>query len=177
MTRITRNNSVHNSQGVPVLGTVQHLVDDGRGNIASYRYKKTQPCPNCRRNLSDLSEGRGLCNWCGQRHTCSQCDAKCQSCSRRLCGRCRRGFVSDGASITVCPGCLSKHRRRQVMRDKMLRYQVCLRQQQIRYQQQARRAALRIQAARAYHSGRMAVKREANRMRLALLRNGFRRIQ
>lgn len=177
MTLITRNTAIHNRHGVPVLGTVQRLVDDGRGNIASYRYHKTQPCPNCRRNLSDLSEGRGLCNWCGQRHTCSQCDAKCQSCSRRVCGRCRRGSVSDGASITVCPGCLVKHQRRQAMKDDMLRYQVYLQQQRITHQQQVRRAALRIQVARSHQNNRMAIRREANRMRLALMRNGFRRIR
>ena len=177
MPRIMRRSMVRHQRGKPMLGTIQRLIDDGKGNISSSRYKKTIPCENCLCPISEIFEMRGLCSWCGRRHLCQSCEVKCRICSRRLCGACRTGFVGDGNLITVCPQCLGKPRRRQARKDKLERYQMDLRLYQLKQQQQARRAALRIQAARLRLSSRQANRRESNRMRMALLKNGIRRLR
>ena len=174
MARIIRNSITHDPSGRPLLGSTHRLIDDGRGNIVSYRTRRSIPCPNCRRQITGLDQARGLCNWCGLRHTCDHCDAICKVCSRRLCGSCRRGFAGDRGLITVCPHCLKKLLRRQVRNDHLNQQQAELRMRHFVQQEHARRTALYIQAARFRANQRLAARREANRMRLAVLRHGSR---
>ena len=175
MARIRRSSVTHDRQGRPIIGVTQHLSDDGRGNITSYKRHHSIPCSNCHRQITELSQVRGKCQWCGKKHTCDLCDAVCQCCSRRLCGSCRSGFAGDGRLITVCPRCLKVLQQRQAEKDRMAREQAQLRKQQAYQQMCAKRAALRIQAAKLKAHLALAARREANRMRLAIFKNGLKR--
>jgi hypothetical protein len=66
----------------------------------------------------ELSELRGVCDWCRFRECCVHCLSKCQVCSRRLCGACRHGFGGPPA-LTVCLACAERLFERQALEDQL----------------------------------------------------------
>ena len=111
MKSILKRFIVTDRSGRPIAGNTERLTDNGRGRINLTVRRSASRCSNCHKPITDINQLRGGCDYCRIRSCCDNCDTKCQVCSRRLCGRCRRGFVGY-IRVTVCPICLDWLRRR-----------------------------------------------------------------
>lgn len=164
--RILKRYFTTDGSGRIIASNTERLTEDGGGNVHLTSRHTALRCSGCLRPLTDVSQARGRCDYCGIRGCCTECIVKCQACSRRLCGRCRRSFVGNTTN-TVCPTCAVKLQRRQVYIDRVntqklhLQYRMQLRREQTRLD------ALRLQAMRMRQSAQLAAIREANRARMA----------
>lgn len=168
------------------------MTDNGRGRINLTTHRTAARCPNCHRPITDINKQRGRCDYCRTQSCCENCETKCKVCSRRLCGRCRRGFVGQSNTITVCPICLNHLRQRQAFNDRLLIQKIKYQRQIMHQREVARLRASQLQAAgirsrnqiqiagmksrnqihiaKTQMNGRLAMIREINRLKIALLK-------
>ena len=118
MRRVVRRSLTRDPMGREIASESERLTDDGQGVVNVTTERIARRCSGCQRPIVDLSELRGNCDWCGVRGCCTQCLSHCEICSRRLCGRCRRGFAGT-ATRTVCPNCQQRLMERQVLEDRL----------------------------------------------------------
>ena len=192
MKTILKQHLITSQNGKVLNRNTERLTDNGRGRLNLTTRSTAIYCPNCQRPVTDISKLRGRCDICRIKSCCENCETRCRVCSRRLCGRCRRGFVGQSSIITVCPICLNHLRQRQSFNDRLL-IQKIRSQRQITHQREvAKLRALQLQAAgirsrnqiqiagmksrnqmqvaKTRMSGKLAVLREINRLKIALLK-------
>lgn len=180
MRRITKRFLTADRLGHVLSSNSERLTDDGHGHLNVTTRRIAAWCSGCHRPLTDMEQRRGRCDYCRLRTCCDACEVRCQVCSRRLCGDCRRGFVGQ-TWMTVCPICLVRLRQRQVFQDQLLVRKVVFERQMLRQRELARLQALnlqaaqvrvmaQLQAARLHMTGQLALIREMNRLKLALAR-------
>ncbi|HYE20292.1 MAG TPA: hypothetical protein VEA69_17725 [Tepidisphaeraceae bacterium] len=116
----------------------ERLTDDGRGALHQTAEQTAQWCRGCGRPVADVGELRGTCDWCGTGGCCVHCLARCEVCSRLLCGRCRCGFVGPPA-LTVCWNCQARLAHRQVLQDQQAAFENELARHRLFNQDQALR--------------------------------------
>jgi hypothetical protein len=116
MRHIERRYLTRDGNGRPIDMRYERLTDDGLGNTHLVSEQRAKQCSGCFRQMLDISESRGRCDWCHTRECCINCAATCQVCSRRLCGHCRRGFAGPPA-LTVCEVCHQRLMYRQAVQD------------------------------------------------------------
>ena len=192
MKKILKRFFVTDQSGRVIDSNTEHLTDNGRGRINHTTRRTAIRCPNCRRPITDINKQRGRCDYCRAQTCCDNCETRCKVCSRRLCGRCRRGFVGQSSTITVCPICLSHLRQRQTFNDRLLIQKIRYQRQIINQREVARLRGLQLQAAgirsrnqiqiagmktrnqiqiaKTRINGKLAMIREINRLKIALLK-------
>jgi len=178
MRRILKRFVTRDAHGRALAVQSERLCDDGSGRLQLTHERSAGWCSGCRRPIADLGEIRGICDCCRVRGTCIQCASQCQLCSRRLCGRCRRGFFGP-PPLTVCATCQQRLIQRQLVQDRLLLQRISfdremMRRREVAHVHAMRQAAQRAQHGLHLHAARLrlqrdlAVMREMNRMRLAL---------
>ena len=202
MKKISKRFLITDQSGRVIDSNTEHLTDNGRGRINLTTRRTAVRCPNCRQPITDINRQRGRCDYCRTLSCCENCETRCRVCSRRLCGRCRRGFVGQTSIITVCPTCLALLRQRQAFQDRLLLHNIAYQRQIMQQREVARLRALQLQAAgmrarnriqvaainarnqiqiaKTRMNGQLALIREINRLRIALnreRRNGGRYIR
>ena len=138
MRRIVRRNLIRDPAGRPLSMQSERLTDDGRGSLQQTSEVTAGWCSGCRRPVTDLSELRGVCDWCHARGCCVHCFSQCQVCSRRLCGHCRRGFAGP-PTLTVCEICQERLVHRQLLADQHTAFEQELARHRLFNQDQALR--------------------------------------
>jgi hypothetical protein len=118
MRRIERRYVTRDGRGRPIAVRCERVTDDGLGNARLVSEQRAKTCSGCFRPVVDLSETRGLCDWCHARECCVHCVATCEVCSRRLCGHCRLGFAGP-PGLTVCEACYRRLEYRQMVDDQL----------------------------------------------------------
>lgn len=202
MKKILKRSLVIDQSGRVIDSNTEHLTDNGRGRINHTTRRTAVQCTNCSRPITDINKQRGRCDYCRTRSCCENCETKCKVCSRRLCSRCRQGFVGQSSTITVCPICLNHLRQRQAFNDRLLMQKIRDQRQIMRQHEVARLRASQLQAAgmrarnriqvaginsrnqmqiaKTRMNGQLALIKEINRLRIALhreRRNGGRYIR
>jgi len=178
MRKILKRFLTRDRAGRTLSNETERLTDTGNGVLNLTTSRTATYCPGCRRPVSDVNDHRGRCDYCRSRSLCVQCEVRCQACSRRLCGYCRRGFAGQ-APVTVCPTCLVHLRRRQAFQDRLILQRAAYDRRMIRQRETARLQGLQLQAARFRTmaqlqasrlriQAQMAMISEINRLRLAL---------
>ncbi len=181
MKKIQKRFLVTDQSGRVLDSNTEHLTDNGRGRINLTTRRTAVRCPNCRRPITDINKQRGRCDYCRTQSCCENCETRCRVCSRRLCGRCRQGFVGQSNIITVCPTCLNHLRQRQAFNDRLLIQKIRSQRQIMHQREVARLRALQLQAAgmrsrnqiqiaKTRINGKLAMIREINRLKIALLK-------
>lgn len=122
MRRIVKRHLVRDPSGRALSVRSERVTDDGHGSVQFTSERTAGRCSGCRRPVADLSELRGVCDWCRSRGCCMHCLSQCQVCSRRLCGACRRGFAGPPA-LTVCAACQQRLAQRQFLRDRQAAFE------------------------------------------------------
>lgn len=122
MRRIVRQFLVRDPAGRTLSGQSERVTDDGKGLVRLTSERSAGWCSGCRRPVTELSELRGICDWCHTGGCCVHCLSQCQVCSRRLCGHCRRGFPGPPA-ITVCAICQQRLIQRQLLEDEQSEFE------------------------------------------------------
>lgn len=138
MRRIVRRSLVRDPAGRALSMQSERLTDDGHGSVHHCSERTAGWCSGCRRPIEDLSQLRGLCDWCRTRGCCVHCLSQCQVCSRRLCGRCRRGFAGPPL-VTVCTICQARLIHRQLLQDQQIAFEQELARHRLFNQDQALR--------------------------------------
>lgn len=146
----------------------ESIIDNGR-TIHHLVHRHAQWCSSCGRRIIDDHDLRGFCDYCRQRRCCSLCETHCKICSRRLCSHCRRGFVGNSV-LTVCPVCLAKLNQRQRMQDEIMVRKIALQRHLLLQRERTRIEALKLQAAKARLMAQLQYSRLSSSHRLALLR-------
>ena len=167
--KILKQHLITSPHGKVINRNTENMTDNGRGRLNYITRSTAVYCPNCRRPVTDINKLRGKCDICRIQSCCENCETKCRVCSRRLCGRCRRGFVGQSSIITVCPIYLNHLRQRQAFNDRLL-IQKIRDQRQIMHQREvARLRGLQLQAAgiRARNQIQIAGMRSRNQMQVA----------
>ena len=170
MRMILRRTQTRDPRGRTLATQSERLTDDGSGRVQVTETRTAVWCPGCRRPVNDLSELRGRCDHCRVAALCVRCEIQCQACSRRLCGRCRRGFAGASA-MTVCPVCLVRLSARQAYLDRLTLRQQALQRASLQHREWLRLQQLRLQIAQYRTNAQFTVARERNRIVLALMRN------
>ena len=154
MRRLVRRNLVRDAAGRPLWMDSERVTEDADGSLQQTSEHTARFCSGCRRPVADLSELRGVCDWCHARGCCVQCLSQCQVCSRRLCGQCRRGFAGP-PGLTVCTACQDRLIQRQLVQDQQVQFERELARHRLHQQDQALRfdyertfLMARLQAAR-----------------------------
>jgi hypothetical protein len=154
MRRIIRRELVRDWAGRPLSMQSERVTDDGAGALQQTSERTARFCSGCRRPVENLTEFRGVCDWCHTRGCCVHCVSHCQICSRRLCGHCRLGFAGP-PSLTVCATCQHRMIGRQVLQDQqvefereMARYRMFQQDQALRFNYERTYLMARLQAAR-----------------------------
>jgi hypothetical protein len=138
MRRIYKRFLVRDPLGRALSMQSERLTDDGEGSVQLTSERDAGWCSGCQRPVTELSELRGVCDWCHHRGCCVHCLSQCQVCSRRLCGQCRRGFAGPPA-LTVCAVCQHRLIERQVMQDQQTAFKQELARHRLFNQDQALR--------------------------------------
>lgn len=138
MRRIVRRNLVRDPAGRPLSVQSERLTDDGRGAVQQTTERTTRWCSGCHRPVAELAELRGICDWCHARECCVHCLSQCAVCSRRLCGKCRRGFAGP-PTLTVCAVCQQRMIHRQILQDQQASFEQELARHRLFNQDQALR--------------------------------------
>src|SRR5688572_17322684 len=107
MRRVVRRYLTRDVNGRALAVQSERLTDDGLGAMHLSSERTAASCSGCQRPGLELSELRGVCDWCHARGCCVHCLSTCQVCSRKLCGCCRLGFVGP-PPLTVCAVCLQR---------------------------------------------------------------------
>ena len=181
MKKIIKRSIVTDHSGIPITGDSEHLNDDGSGRYNLTNRKQVTRCPNCHRPISDISELRGQCDICRTKSVCSQCIATCRGCSKVLCGRCRRGFVNNSGTYTVCDSCRILFQQRQAYYDRINMQKLLYERARIKQKERQQLRSLqlnaaklkamgKLQAIKIHNAAQMARLRERNRCQIALLR-------
>ena len=192
MKKILKRSLVTDQSGRVIDSNTEHLTDNGRGRINHITRRTAVQCTNCNRPITDINKQRGRCDYCRTQSCCENCETKCKVCSRRLCSRCRRGFVGQSSIITVCPTCVNHLRQRQVFNDSLLMQKIRDQRQIMHHREVARLRALQLQSAgmrarnriqvagmnsrnqmqiaKTRMNGKLALIREINRLKIALLK-------
>ena len=201
--KILKQHLIMSPHGKVLNRNSENMTDNGRGRLNYITRSTAVYCPNCRRPVTDINKLRGKCDICRIQSCCDNCETRCRVCSRKLCGRCRRGFVGQPSIITVCPICLNHLRQRQAFNDRLLIQKIRDQRQSMRQREVATIRALQLraagirsrnqiqianmksrnrlqvagmrsrsqtQAARALINGKLAMIREINKLRIALLK-------
>lgn len=179
MKKILKQFLITGPNGKVLKRNTERLTDNGRGRLNFTTRSTAIRCPNCRRPVTDINKLRGRCDYCRAQSCCENCETRCRGCSRRLCGRCRRGFVGQSSIITVCPICLNRLRQRQAFNDRLLIQKIRYQRQIMHQREIARLRALQLQAAgmrarnqiqiaKTRMNGKLALIREINRLKIAL---------
>jgi len=169
MRRIIKRFAATDRLGHPLLTNTERLADDGRGRSYVSTQRTVVGCPGCRRPISDLSELHGRCDYCRERQICGHCETRCNACARRLCWRCRRGFVGPPA-VATCPTCYTRLRNRQLLQDRFAWQEAVFRRRMLLQREINRVHALRMQATRLRQLGTLAAIREMNKLQLAIMK-------
>ncbi len=170
MRHILRRTVTRDRRGRILDTNVERLSDDGRGRLNLSVQRTAIWCTGCHRPVQDLDELRGRCDLCRSRGLCVRCETRCQACSRSLCGRCRRGFTGQTV-MTVCPICLHRLHLRQHYIDRLNVRQQAAQRRSLLHREWLQAQQLRLQLARMRLQGRLAARRERNRIMLALTRH------
>ena len=192
MKKILKRSLVTDQSGRVIDSNTEHLTDNGRGRINHITRHTAVQCTNCNRPITDINKQRGRCDYCRTQSCCENCETKCKVCSRRLCSRCRRGFVGQSSIITVCPACVNALRQRQAFNDRLLMQKIRDQRQIMHHREVARLRALQLQSAgmrarnriqvagmnsrnqmqiaKTRMNGKLALIREINRLKIALLK-------
>ena len=184
MRKILKRFFTTDRSGRVLASNTERLTDNGRDRLSVTTRRAAIWCPSCRRPVTDVNGLRGRCDYCRIRSCCEHCETRCQVCSRRLCGHCRRGFVGN-TGATVCPFCLVRMRQRQAFQDRLLMQIIVFQRQILRQREITRLRALQLQAAkmrtmgqlqaaRIRMMGQLALVKEINRLRLALAKESRR---
>jgi len=173
MKKILKRFLVTERSGRVLDSNTEHLTDNGRGRINLTTRRTAIRCPNCQRPVTDITKLRGRCDYCRTQTCCENCETKCKVCSRRLCGRCRRGFMGQSSVITVCPICLNHLRQRQAFNDRLLIQKIRHQRQIMHRREIARMRALQLQAAgiRSKNKIQIANMNSRNRLQVAGMRS------
>ena len=173
MKKILKRSLVTDQSGRVIDSNTEHLTDNGRGRINHITRRTAVQCTNCNRPITDINKQRGRCDYCRTQSCCDNCETKCKVCSRRLCSRCRRGFVGQSSIITVCPICLNHLRQRQAFNDRLLIQKIRTQRQIIHQREVARLRALQLQAAgiRSRNQIQIAGMKSRNQMQVAGLKS------
>lgn len=167
-----------------VIGSnTERLDDNGRGQLNLTQRRGVTHCPSCNGVIANVEGSRGKCDICRVRDICSNCGSKCQVCSKNLCSRCKKGFVTHSATFTVCATCRIALYQRQIAIDRMLLRKLQLQRQHLRQRERYLMRNLQLQTARLRMNGRLQARklieyrranriRERNRYLTALLRMG-----
>ena len=192
MKKILKQHLITSQNGKVLNRNTERLSDNGSERLNLTTRKTAIQCSNCQRPVTDIDKLRGRCDICRVQSCCENCETRCKVCSRKLCGRCRRGFVGQSSIITVCPICLNYLRQRQAFNDRLL-IQKIRHQRQIMHQREVTRlrglqlqaagmkarnriqisgmnARNRIHVAKTRMNGKLAMIREINRLKIALLK-------
>ena len=151
MRRIERRYLTRDRHGRPLAMRYERLTDDGLGNTRLVSEQRATRCSGCFRPIVDLSESRGLCDWCHKRECCVHCIATCQVCSRRLCGHCRLGFAGP-PTLTVCAVCHHRLMYRQAVDDQLAMQQTAFDRQMAQQRLLNEIESLRLAADRLHFS-------------------------
>lgn len=192
MKKILKQHLITSQNGKVLNRNTERLTDNGRGRLNLTTRSTAIQCPNCQRPVTDINKLRGRCDICRVQNCCENCETRCKVCSRRLCGRCRRGFVGQSSIITVCPICLNHLRQRQAFNDRLLIQKIRSQRQIMHQREVARLRGLQLQAAgirsrnqiqiagmksrnqmqvaRTRMNGKLALIREINKLKIALLK-------
>jgi hypothetical protein len=119
MRRILRRYVTRDPAGQPISVQSERLTDDGAGRLQLNSEKEARWCSGCRRPVVELSELRGVCDYCHIHECCAQCASKCEVCSKQLCGYCRQGFAGP-PTLTVCAACRQRLIQRQTLQDQRM---------------------------------------------------------
>ena len=173
MKKILKQHLITGQNGKVLNRNTERLTDNGRGRLNLITRSTATRCPNCQRPVTDINKLRGRCDICRSLTCCENCETKCRVCSRRLCGRCRRGFVGQSSIITVCPICLNHLRQRQAFNDRLLIQKIRTQRQIIHQREVARLRALQLQAAgiRSRNQIQIAGMKSRNQMQVAGLKS------
>lgn len=145
--KILKQHLIMSPHGKVLTRNSENMTDNGRGRLNYITRSTAVFCPNCRRPVTDINKLRGKCDICRIYSCCENCETRCRVCSRKLCGRCRRGFVGQSSIITVCPVCLNHLRQRQAFNDRLLIQKIRDQRQIMRQREVARLRALQLQSA------------------------------
>ncbi len=146
MKKILKQHLITSQNGKVLNRSTERLTDNGCGMLNLTTRSTATHCPNCQTLVTDINKLRGRCDYCRTQSCCENCETKCKVCSRKLCGRCRRGFVGQSSIITVCPICLNYLRQRQAFNDRLLIQKIGHQRQIMRQHEVARLRALQLQA-------------------------------
>ena len=155
--------------GRPLARSSERLVDDGRGRIQVLQHQTSLWCAGCRRPVENLAQLRGRCDCCRAQAVCEACETRCQTCSRRLCFACRRGFAG-ATRLTVCPVCLVALRQRQAFEDRQMLAEAMFRRRLAVHREWQRVAGLRLQSARIRAANAFQIERLRTARQMAVLR-------
>lgn len=147
MRRIFRRYLTRDPYGRPLTVQSERLTDDGRGWMQLSNERSAALCSGCHRPIVELSERRGVCDWCHARSCCVHCIAQCQVCARCLCGHCRRGFVGTTV-MSVCLACQRRLMQRQTVQDELMMQQTAFERHIAQQRLFNQVAALRLMAER-----------------------------
>ena len=167
MKRIIKRFLTTDGRGRPLIVNSERLFDDQRGRLSLTTQRTAISCSGCRRPLVNFEELRGRCDACGIRGSCLHCETKCDACSRRICGRCRRGFAGPPPR-TVCLICLHRLRKRQAFLDEQVLHQAAFQRRMHLQRQWLRVQALRLRATQLRAQERLVLLREMHKLRLVL---------
>lgn len=181
--KIIKRSLTIDESGQVIRSDTERLNDSGQGQLNLTTRQMVLRCRSCNSPVTDVNGFRGRCDICRTRDICGNCGSKCQVCSKNLCGHCKRGFVTNGATFTVCPTCSIALYQRQIAIDRMLLRKLQLQQQHLRQRECYLMQNLQLQTARLRMNGRLQAQkiieyrranriRERNRYLMALLRTG-----
>jgi len=147
VTHITKQFVVTDPRGRVVQRSLERLVDSPWGTQV-IRATSGSRCAGCWRVVTDASELTGLCGWCGRGPLCRACEVSCCACGRKVCGRCRHGFVWGRVPVATCPRCYRLLNRRAVYEHRMAARKLSFALGLQARQHQLREKALRMQLLR-----------------------------
>lgn len=148
MTHLSKEIILTDPRGRVINRTVERLVDTGHGGMTVRRITAMGRCAACRRPVASADQVAGHCMVCSYGPLCTICETGCAVCHRRLCGRCRQGFIWGRTPISACPRCVRSLNRRAIYDAQTAARQAAFARQIQRRQMNLRELSLRLQALR-----------------------------
>jgi len=124
--RITKYNIATDPQNRLVSYGFERLFDDGHGHTHVINRTVAIQCRSCG-SAVPADHPVAPCDWCGFRPLCPSClSSGCAVCNRKLCRRCRRGFVWGSTPINTCAACFQRLNRRAIFEQRQALRQAAL---------------------------------------------------
>lgn len=146
MTHLSKEIILTDPRGRIISRTVEQVLDGGNGSMQVRRFTAMGRCAACRRLIASADQVAGYCMSCGYGPLCVICEVHCAVCHRRLCGRCRHGFVWGRTPIASCPRCIHSLNRRAIFDAQAIARQAVFQRRLQHRQMLLQEAAMRMRA-------------------------------